>query len=387
MQLLEPNIQNYHWGSQSFLSALQGRAPTQDPEAELWMSAHPKSPSRILNSEETLKEIIDKAPNETLGPRAKDFHNELPYIMKILAIETPLSLQVHPSEEQAEAGYKRETQSDQPHNDLELSYSSPRGKEEIVCALTEFHTKFGFRDIETIRKILSISDEPEFVEIRKTLTRETLEEDKITDAVSQILAYDSQQIQRMTQVIIDAWDITTGMSETEMQYFAQLAEMYPSDPGVVISVLLNFVTLNPGEALYVPPGMVHVYLKGNAVEITSNSDNVLRCGLTTKHIDTEEFLSVANFTPQSPIIQDPESSNHSYESPTEFTLSRLAVDTEWETSLTGPEMLISTQGSFRIRDLKGETIYVDQGAAVWVPFSDGGYSISGQALIFRCSVI
>ena len=391
MQLLESNIQDYKWGDSSFLALLQGRKPGRKFEAELWMSAHPKSPSKILNSDETLKDVISRDPERTLGPRAADFHNELPYIMKVLAIGRPLSLQVHPSEAQAEAGYEREAQLTAPLDDTQRSYLSPRGKEEIVCALTRFDARFGFRDMVKIKKILSISKDTEFTELLDLFSIEKTEEENIRDIVSTILNYGSEQIEKMVLPAIDFLlsgdGLEIGISDEEMESFAPVIQMYPHDPCVIISLLMNRIILEPGEALYVPPGTPHLYIKGNAVEVTSNSDNVLRCGLTSKDVNQKEFLSVAQFTSQTPTIQKPESSNHSYESPTEFSLSRLVVTTEWETTVTGPEVLISTEGSFTIRDLKGEAIHVDQGTAVWIPFSDGGYSISGQALIFRCSAM
>ena len=138
MHLLESNIQNYHWGDIDFLAQLQGRTPTGKPEAELWMGAHPKFPSRIQGTSLNLKETIERNPEKTLGERAQDFENELPYIMKVLAIKNPLSIQVHPSEDQAIQGHTREITSGEHIGLDRRSYLSPRGKKEIVCALTQF---------------------------------------------------------------------------------------------------------------------------------------------------------------------------------------------------------------------------------------------------------
>ena len=142
MDLLSPNIQHYHWGDYSFIPELQGRPKGDQPEAELWMGAHPTSPSRTVESDRGLDDIISTDPHNTLGPQASDFQNELPFIMKILAIREPLSIQVHPNAQQAEEGFT----SAQSSLIGAQSYSSPRGKEEIVCALTETDLKFGFRE-------------------------------------------------------------------------------------------------------------------------------------------------------------------------------------------------------------------------------------------------
>tara|TARA_B100001250_G_scaffold413330_1_gene447130 strand:+ start:1487 stop:2653 length:1167 start_codon:yes stop_codon:yes gene_type:complete len=384
MHLLESNIQNYHWGDKDFLAQLQGRTPTGKPEAELWMGAHPKSPSRIQGVSLNLKEIIERNPEKTLGERAQDFGNELPFIMKVLAIGNPLSIQVHPSEDQAIQGYTREITLDEQTALDRRSYLSPRGKKEIVCALTNFEAKFGFRPVSDIVKIMTCSTNPEFIGIAETLKTSNSDDDKLRRTVQKILNYSPEQVQTMTL------DISKSIKENvisarELEHFRKLIKIYPSDPGLLIFLLLNFVTLRPGEAMYVPPGVTHAYLQGHAIEITSNSDNVLRCGLTSKHIDREEFLSVAEFISHIPTLQIPDSAMYTYESPTKFKLSRLEVQQTWETTVDGAEILFSTEGRFSISNALGETMVAEQGVPVWIPASDQVYTLSGQALIFRCS--
>ena len=384
MHLLESNIRNYHWGDKDFLAQLQGRTTTGKPEAELWMGAHPKFPSRIQGTSLNLKETIERNPEKTLGERAQDLGNELPYIMKVLAIKNPLSIQVHPSEDQAIQGHTREITSGEHIGLDRRSYLSPRGKKEIVCALTNFEAKFGFRPISDIVKIMTCSTSPDLSEIAEILKTGDAEEDKLRRTVQKILNYSPEQVKEMTL------DLSKSIKESlvsakELEHFRKLIRIYPSDPGLLIFLLLNFVTLRPGEAMYVPPGLTHSYLEGHAVEITSNSDNVLRCGLTSKHIDQEEFLSVAKLTSHTPPIQTPDSSIYTYESPTKFTLTRLEIKQTWETTVDGAEILLSTKGPFSISNFLGETIVAEQGTPVWIPASDQGYTLSGEALIFRCS--
>ena len=380
MQLLDSNIQHYHWGDYKFIPELQGRASEKTPEAELWMGAHPKSPSRTLGSDQALDELITLNPMETLGEHAKDFNEELPYIMKILAIRSPLSLQVHPTEEQAKEGFENETTLEKENR----SYFSPRGKEEIVCAITDTDIKFGFRESKEISEIFGLATKAEFQHFQEVLSVEDTQK-ALKDIVGRILKYQPDQVHSFIEDILATAKNTTFLSDREMSYFADLVEIYPTDPGMIIFLMMNFLTLQPGESLYVPPTITHAYLYGNAIEITSNSDNVLRCGLSPKQLDHNEYLKVGTFTPSNPDVQKPEGNIHTYTSPTQFSLSRLDIENEWNTILNGPEILLSTEGAFTIVNAFGQSLRVEQGTPVWIPYSDTHYHISGTCLIFRCA--
>ena len=380
MQLLEKNIQHYHWGDYEYIPTLQGRVSGADPEAELWMGAHPKSPSRALDTNQGLDELIALNPDQALGEHAKDFNGELPYIMKILAIRSPLSLQVHPNEEQASAGFK-----DEAHLEKETkSYFSPRGKEEIVCAITDTDIKFGFRSVSEINSIFELATNEEFHHLQQILSQRNSEE-ALKEVIGKILTYPPPLVQSFAADILSSYPRNTVLSGSEISYFGDLVEMYPADPGLVIFLMMNFLTLLPGESLYVPPRITHAYLHGNAVEITSNSDNVLRCGLTPKQIDHNQYLAVSSFSTTHPEIQRPIDTVHTYSSPTRFSLSRLDIEHSWEVTLNGPEILIATEGSFTITSGHGQSLHVDKGMPVWIPYSDKNYQISGTCLIFRCA--
>ena len=381
MDLLAPNIQHYHWGDYAFIPELQGRPKGDEPEAELWVGAHPISPSRTVESNRGLDDIISTDPQNTLGPQASDFQNELPFIMKILAIREPLSIQVHPNEQQAEEGFA----STQSGFTAAQSYSSPRGKEEIVCALTETDLKFGFREINEIHAIIEAAGHSDFSRLKESLSRETPTEG-LKNAIQKILSTDADTIRSITSSVLSSDMSSTVINERETKYFTSLVETYPDDSGLLLFLLMNFVTLEPGDFLYVSPGVTHAYLRGNVVEITSNSDNVIRCGLTPKHVNAQEFLSIASFVSEQPQIQTPAESVHTYESPTLFMLTRLNLDEEFEATLHGPEILISAQNNFNITNNKGESIHVEQGQPVWVPHSDSSYKITGNCLVFRCAI-
>tara|TARA_B100000161_G_scaffold229234_1_gene176092 strand:- start:2114 stop:3271 length:1158 start_codon:yes stop_codon:yes gene_type:complete len=380
MDLLSPNIQHYHWGDYSFIPELQGRPKGDQPEAELWMGAHPTSPSRTVESDRGLDEIISTEPQNTLGPQAGDFQNELPFIMKILAIREPLSIQVHPNAQQAEEGFT----SAQSNLTGAQSYSSPRGKEEVVCALTETDLKFGFREVNEIYAIIDAVGHSDFSRLKGSLSRETSAEG-LKEAIQKILLTDSDTIRSIAETVLSSDMSATVINEKETKYFTSLVEIYPDDPGLLLFLLMNFITLEPGDFLYVSPGVTHAYLRGNVVEITSNSDNVIRCGLTPKHINVDEFFSIASFVSEQPQIQTPVESVHTYVSPTPFTLTRLNLNEEFEATLQGPEILISTQNNFTITNKSENSFHVEQGHPVWVPFSDTSYKITGNCLLFRCA--
>ena len=380
MDLLSPNIQHYHWGDYSFIPELQGRPKGDQPEAELWMGAHPTSPSRTVESDRGLDDIISTEPQNTLGPQAGDFQNELPFIMKILAIREPLSIQVHPNAQQAEEGFT----SAQSNLNGAQSYSSPRGKEEVVCALTETDLKFGFREVNEIYAIIDAVGHSDFSRLKESLSRETSAEG-LKEAIQKILSTDSDTIRSIAETVLSSDMSATVINEKETKYFMSLVETYPDDPGLLLFLLMNFITLEPGDFLYVSPGVTHAYLRGNVVEITSNSDNVIRCGLTPKHINVDEFFSIASFVSEQPQIQTPVESVHTYESPTPFTLTRLNLNEEFEATLQGPEILISTQNNFTITNKSENSFHVEQGHPVWVPFSDTSYKITGNCLLFRCA--
>ena len=380
MDLLSPNIQHYHWGDYSFIPELQGRPKGDQPEAELWMGAHPISPSRTVESDRGLDDIISTDPQNTLGPQAGDFQNELPFIMKILAIREPLSIQVHPNAKQAEEGFT----SVQSSLTRAQSYSSPRGKEEVVCALTETDLKFGFREVNEIHAIIDAAGHSELSWLKESLSEETPNE-SLKETIQRILSTDSDTIRSITSTVLSSDMSATVINEKEMLHFTDLSETYPDDSGLLLFLLMNFVTLEPGDFIYVSPGVTHAYLRGNVVEVTSNSDNVIRCGLTPKYVNAQEFLSIASFVSEQPQIQTPAESLHSYESPTPFMLTRLDLNEEFETAVNGPEILISTQNNFNITNNKGESIHVEQGQPIWMPYSDISYKITGNCLVFRCA--
>ena len=387
MELLDATVQNYFWGDLSFIPTLQGRIPSGEPEAELWVGTHPKSPSGVVGTTKSLAELIDFDPEKLLGEHVHKTYGQLPYVLKILAIKSPLSLQVHPSEQQAITGYNRENNNGILPDDTSRSYHSPTKKSEIVCALTTFEAKFGFRVLSETLKLFKTFNHPDLCELLERFGHGETETETLQGLVEWLLSQSPETTNIMIQAVLEKSQKREDSYASELTSFAKLATDYPNDPCVMISLLLNHVTLDPGDALYVPPGTVHVYLGGNAVEITSNSDNVVRAGLTTKQVDSNEFISIVGFTPSIPDIQHSDSFEKRYEVPIgDFALTRIDMDGDWVALLTGPEILISTDGSFTITNAEGRTLHVPEGIPVWVPHSDIQYTLRGKALIFRGSI-
>ena len=388
MERLNAFVQNYHWGDTSFIATLQGRQATEKPEAELWIGTHQKSPSMILGTPNTLAETINSDPEQTLGVHVHQTFGELPYLLKILAINTPLSLQVHPTAAQAQAGFNQENTNQIPLTSPNRIFTTADEKSEIVCALTPFEAVFGFRRLsESMSRISQISH-PDLDDFITQLNQRGTDTERLQAVVGWLFAQPSEKIKTLIQAVEENSRQVPVGSSPELKSFAKLAAVYPDDPVVMICLLLNHVTLQAGDALYVPPGTVHAYLGGYAVEITSNSDNVIRAGLTTKPVNPDSFCSIVDFTPIDPKIQTSDSSQKAYNSyGAAFSLSRLDLDGEWTTSLDGPEILISTEGPFTITNSQQESLQINQGTPVWVPYSDLHYTLSGKALVFRGAVI
>tara|TARA_B100000686_G_scaffold324959_1_gene381166 strand:+ start:335 stop:1498 length:1164 start_codon:yes stop_codon:yes gene_type:complete len=382
MERLKAAVQNYNWGDTTFIPSLQGRDATGEPEAELWMGTHPKLPSSIMGASVTLTEVIKTNAEQALGKHLSKTHEDLPYLLKVLAINSPLSLQAHPTASQARKGYEQENINQIPLQNPNRIFSTPDEKSEIICALTPFRSLFGFRKPDESIFLLTQVSHPSLTEFLNQLQRSGAEDERLKAAVLWLYAQPSKKIEMLIEGILES-----SIPVPQLEYFVQLAASYPEDPATMISLLLNNVSLQPGDALYVAPGTPHVYLDGYAVEITSNSDNVIRAGLTTKPVNSDIFTSIVDFTPKDPKVQKADSTEKIYDSfGSGFSLSRIDLNGEWSTDLEGPEILISTDGPFTITNKKQESLNIGQGAPVWVPYSDARYTISGTALIFRAIV-
>ncbi|MFI8413715.1 mannose-6-phosphate isomerase, class I [Paeniglutamicibacter gangotriensis] len=305
MYRLTNTIRDYAWGSTGAIAGLLGTTPGGGPEAEMWLGAHPSAPSRTESagdgSDMGLDELINADPVSLLGPEVAGAHGRLPFLMKLLAAERPLSIQVHPSAVQAAAGFEAENAAGVPADSPSRNYRDGSHKPEMIYALTDFAALSGFRvpaqSAELFEKLATVLDAANANTCTKiaSLLADADEATALSTTCAYLLGGDPE----VTALVSAA----VGALEThpELGQHPSLAELprinqhYPGDAGVLVSLLLNLVVLEPGQAIYLDAGNVHAYLRGLGVEVMANSDNVLRGGLTPKHIDVPELLRITRF--------------------------------------------------------------------------------------------
>ena len=393
MERLEGVVRPYAWGSRTALASLRGQqVPSAHPEAELWFGAHPAAPARCVRSGDQgmpgtdLLSVIRSDPVHELGAGSMGrFGERLPFLLKILAAEEPLSLQAHPSLVQAQEGFARENARGLAIDAPERNYRDPWHKPELVVAVTEFDALAGFRPpartVELLRELQVPALDPylgllagqaDCDGLRAVFTTWlTLPENAIMALVPQVL-------EGAVAVLESRNTEFTG----ELRTLLELGEMYPGDPGVLASLLLNRVRLRPGEGLYLPAGNLHAYLHGTGVEIMANSDNVLRGGLSPKHIDVPELLRGLDFTPVPVAELRPTvrtlGAERIYLTPAaEFRLSQVELDgtglrrsQSISFDMPGPQMLAVLGGTIEVRTAAGDSATVPAGSALWLAAGD-----------------
>lgn len=298
---LKNQIQNYAWGSREILGRMRGvPVPTEQPEAEVWVGAHPAAPSRatVDGAESPLNELIVENPSRFLRPdRTSDW---FPFLFKILAIDAPLSIQVHPTPEQAIAGFEDEQARgiaiDAPYRNYKDRYSKP----ETVIALSPMRVLTGVRPVEQL-KTLAAAFGAAWLAERAELSPKQL--------LTEIIRLPEETASAAVQHLVDTAPGLLGASNDVVADAAELVRIvdgkYPGDRGLLVAFVMNLVHLAPGESAFTPDGQVHAYVSGTAIELMNPSDNVMRAGLTAKHIDTEELIKVLGEKQDAPVIQRP----------------------------------------------------------------------------------
>ena len=298
---LKNQIQNYAWGSREILGRMRGvPVPTEQPEAEVWVGAHPAAPSRatVDGAESPLNELIVENPSRFLRPdRTSDW---FPFLFKILAIDAPLSIQVHPTPEQAIAGFEDEQARgiaiDAPYRNYKDRYSKP----ETVIALSPMRVLTGVRPVEQL-KTLAAAFGAAWLAERAELSPKQL--------LTEIIRLPEETASAAVQHLVDTAPGLLGASNDVVADAAELVRIvdgkYPGDRGLLVAFVMNLVHLAPGESAFTPDGQVHAYVSGTAIELMNPSDNVMRAGLTAKHIDTEELIKVLGEEQDAPVIQRP----------------------------------------------------------------------------------
>jgi mannose-6-phosphate isomerase len=394
MRRLVNVVKPYAWGSKTAIAELLGNpSPSAGPEAELWMGAHPSSPSRLLTEEgETpLDRVITENPRGELGEASLSaFGPKLPFLLKVLAAGAPLSLQAHPSAEQARLGFARENAAGIALDAPTRSYKDDNHKPEVICALTPFWALSGFRSAAEIARIFRALAVPGLSPFVARLESEEDEASRLREVFLGLFGHESKAA---LSAEVSSENALSALNDAgfadEATWTARLAREYPGDIGVVVALLLNLVKLSPGHALFLDAGNLHAYLDGTGVELMASSDNVLRGGLTVKHVDVPGLSEVLDFrpggVPRAARVATKEGAIAYRTSAREFALSRIELSGR-RTFLPseGPEILLVVRGSAEITRGEG-SIDVGGGESVYLAHSTAKLVLSGEATVFRAT--
>jgi mannose-6-phosphate isomerase len=395
VELLDNPVRPYAWGSRTVIAGLLGQAtPSPHPQAEMWLGAHPGDPSHLVDADGRRTSLVDAVradPEGTLGPdRATKWSGSLPFLLKVLAADEPLSLQAHPSAAQAAEGFARENAAGIPVDASTRNYRDGSHKPELICALTEFHALVGFRPIPQTIALLRALDVAELA-AHRALLEDQPDADGLRALFTTWITLPQRVLDRAVPALQEACVRLAqvgGEFGQEARMALELSERYPGDAGVLAALLLNLVVLEPGEALYLPAGNLHAYLSGAGIELMANSDNVLRGGLTSKHVDVGELLRVLDFTSRTPpVLHGTEADGWvRYDTDAaEFVLRRLDGDGDGPDDADravavpdcGPRILLCTGGSARVRASAADRV-IERGQALWLGATDTGVSVSPQ---------
>jgi mannose-6-phosphate isomerase len=391
---LENTIQDYAWGSRTAIAEFLGRVNAEHrPEAELWLGAHPKAPSRALGpgGARPLDELIRADPRAMLGPAvAERFAGELPFLLKVLAADEPLSIQCHPDREQAREGFLRENRQGLAPTAFERNYRDPNHKPELVTALTRFTALKGFRPLVEIVRLFGPVAAPELTE-RVAALGGARGEAALERLFTDLLSMDAPTRARVVSAAVAGAE-ARQQDDPAYTWVVTLAGKHPGDVGVLSPLLLNLLELAPEEAIYVSAGELHAHLQGMALEIMSNSDNVLRGGLTPKHVDVRELLRIARFRAAAAERLRPEAlrpGERVYRTPAaEFELGLIDVAEGGSYDSApgrGVEVLLGLEGSASLV-VDGESVSLAKGRSAFVPASVPGYRIVGAGRVARAAV-
>lgn len=394
--LLKNTIQEYAWGSSSAIANLLGQRNPQDkPQAEMWMGAHWKAPSLVQHNRQwvSLPDLIKAHPEAMLGKSvAENFSNRLPFLFKVLAAAKPLSIQAHPDLQQAREGFRRENARKIPADAPDRNYIDDNHKPECICALTRFWALSRFRKITAIVSYLEKLDlrqlRAEFTELRNQATPDGLK--RFYTALMSLTPA------RQKEVVDEALIRTERLEEADpaFKWMRRLADEYPADIGVLSPMLLNLICLEPGQALFMNAGELHAYLEGMGVELMANSDNVLRGGLTSKHVDVPELLRILKFEGSDiKLLRPQETVANEFVYPSsakEFVLSviNLKPGSQYQSPAhRSVEIIICTRGAVNIVDLGNQIeTRLPQGASAVIPAAVKRYAINGQGICYKAAV-
>lgn len=386
-RLVNP-IQSYAWGSRSAIAELFGQpAPSAEPQAELWMGAHPSTPSGVIRDgvEQPLDAAIREAPRQLLGEdTVARFGPRLPFLLKLLAVERPLSLQAHPDQAQASSGFAAEQARGIPLDDPRRNYRDANHKPELICAVTPFAALSGLRPVAELAEVLAELAVPRLAPLTEALVGDA-GADGVRSLLTSILQVsDPGGLARSVQEACLHRVALGGRYTKSYRVVLNLADRFPGDPGVAASLLLNPIQLRPGQATYVPPGRLHTYLSGVGIEIMATSDNVVRGGLTDKRVDVLDLISLLEPRCGVPELVDGQSDGSGwcdYPTPAaDFALSRATLDHgSISSDIPGPQILFCVEGALTLAGqplARGQSAFVPAGHLL---------AITGTGTVFRAT--
>jgi mannose-6-phosphate isomerase len=392
LRFLENPVQHYDWGSHTAIAELTGRpAPTGEPEAELWMGAHRKAPSSVRADDGTvpLDRWIRRDPERILGPEvASRYEGRLPFLFKVLAARMPLSIQAHPDADQAREGFARENKRGLDPSAPERNYRDPNHKPELICALSEFWAMNGFRSGSAM---LRLAEELDVAALGRLLEPLERDETRIADVFGRLMDLDGEERARLLGPAVDRARRLCDRNAA-FEWMVRLSEHFAGDPGLLSPLLLNVVKLEPGQSMFLPARRLHAYLGGTGMEIMASSDNVLRGGLTNKHVDVPELMHVLDFEPSDPDVRGPLRGGPALDeypcAAEEFTLSVVRVRPGVSHRSAGAgraAILLCTVGRARVFTAE-QRLEMDRGRCLWVPAGAPDYTVEGEATVYCGSV-
>ena len=416
---LKSPIRDYRWGILNGISHLFSWPSSNGPEAELWMGAHPSAPSPLeqpAGDNTDLLQLILSDPEAHLGADVTERFENLPYLFKVLAAAEPLSLQVHPTTSQAQAGFAKEEKAQVPLNAPSRMYKDQQHKPELIVSLTPFQALVGFLPAEDMLNNLMLFGFREKDSVLKPwIDKLCLEASpmNLRSLVEQIFVLDSKQITELlyqavsrAQSLVLAHEqegeapisvrLTTaaqGKKATALKRalnLRRLAQKYPGDAGVVMSLLLRLVELKPGEALFLSAGKLHAYVEGIGLEIMANSDNVLRGGMTPKYVNIAELMNSLDFSSDqgAVITGDEDCGLRRYRPPVdEFELDLIELKSGRAWRAQGPDILLMLEGegSVQSQTPASEVLSLKRGDQVFCS-AEAPYVLNGRGLLARASI-
>jgi mannose-6-phosphate isomerase len=403
MDLLRPVVRPYAWGSRTAIAELQGRpVPSAGPEAELWMGAHPSASCGVDRdgSRTTLDAVIAADPVRELGPEcAARFGGRLPFLLKVLSADQALSIQVHPSRAQAEAGFLAENERGLAPGDPARNYVDDWPKPELLYALTPFEVVAGLRtpaDAAGMLRALAVDQlKPLAARLEDAAAGRVMADvldgpaagRVMADVLAAVLDWPAAGRADLVAAVVAACArlaSARGPYADACAAAVRVAADHPGDLGVVALLLMRHAVLRPGQAVFMPAGGLHAYLRGTGIELLANSDNVVRAGLTGKHVDVSELLKLLD-----PAVSVPALSPRVAEGVTwfdtpvpEFRLYLLDL-TGSSVSLPGrgPRILLCTEGTVALRSEPGDTLELSRGGSCFLSAADGPVDAAGPARI------